>query len=232
MDCGRSLKSALFAVLGVWAGCGGGTPQPLTTPPVVWPLAVGATDGVVRLMDINVSATGAGSSRIASISMAHGSGQIELDGRIVPAAIYATSGLPGEGPYQALAVESGRIWVVWLYCSGHALGAVYYENTDGVAGTAEVATGTCEDTAANSTVSVKFPVINLPQMVLVPGFTIDGPGIQLRGNQPGAIELEIGGRVRTLLVFNVVDCTQCGVPGWTELHSLLWEQATRLPFST
>jgi hypothetical protein len=60
----------------------------------------------------------------------------------------------------------------------------------------------------------------MPQ--LVPGFTIDGPAVHLDGAAPGTVTL--GGGTLTLLVFNTVDCTiKCGTPGWTELHSLLWD---------
>jgi hypothetical protein len=63
----------------------------------------------------------------------------------------------------------------------------------------------------------------LAPAALVPGFKIRGPSIQLDGASPGVIVLD--GVSMDLLVFATVDCTDCGNPGWSELHSLIWDQA-------
>ncbi len=217
--------------IAVTLGCDGGansTAFDLAELPDLAPpqLSAGATDGTVTLLSSDISITGAGTSRVGSISISGGAGQIELDGHLVPAAVYQRQSFPNLYLYQTLAVESDRIWVLWLYCStvDQALSEVYYEATDGTLVASEVATGSCQDTNTTSTVPVKFPAVSLPEPPLLPGFTIDGADISLDGAQPGMVTL--GGVSMILLVFNTVDCTKgCGTPGWTELHSLLWEPA-------
>jgi hypothetical protein len=197
------------------AGCGGGgAPHDLTA---------GATSGTVVMTDSDFSVAGAGSSTIGRFSVTHGAGTIELAGRQVAAASYQRQSFPDLNLYQTLAVEKDRLWVLWFYCSttNGSLTGIYYEATDGTPVTFEAASGTCQDSNQTSTVDVQFPAFDLVVPPLLPGFTIDGPDVHLDGAAPGTVTL--GGARLTVLVFNTVDCSGCGTPGWTELHALLWD---------
>jgi hypothetical protein len=218
------------ALLLLLAGChGSAATADLSLAPDLAPLHItaGATDGTVKLLNADFSIGGTGSTRIGAFNIAHGSGTIELDKKSVPAAVYVRQMFSAEHLflYQTLAVETDRLWVLWFYCSSidNSLQGIYYEATDGTPVTLEDATGTCQDLATTSTVAVQYPAIDLPLPTLVPGFTIDGVQVKLDGAAPGTLTLDSG--ALTVLVFNTVDCRNtCGTPGWTELHSLLWDQ--------
>jgi hypothetical protein len=211
------------------AACGGTAetqPPLLPVPPVTYPLGIAATDGTLTVEGSDFSLQGQGTARIGSISIDHGWGQVELDGRMTAASSYVSVPFSGFQLHQTLAVESDRIWVLFFYCSDvdQSLSSVYYENTDGAAGAFEDSTGTCTDTGTTATLHAQFPAVELPPAALVPGFKVRGPSIQLDGASPGVIVLK--GVSMDLLVFATVDCTDCGNPGWSELHSLIWDQAS------
>jgi hypothetical protein len=196
-------------------------------------LTAAATDGTVSLAnsDFSIEGSGAVNGVVGAFSLAHGAGTIELDKRSVPIAVYHRQMF--DDPtydlrlYQALAVERDRIWILWFYCtvSSNLLDGIYYEATDGTAVTFEYGSGTCQDLGMTSTVAVQFPAIDLAPPPLLDGYRIDGAAVKLDGAQPGTVTL--GGAPLTVYAFNTVDCrTDCGTPGWFELHALLWDEAS------
>ena len=197
-------------------------------------ITVGATDGTVLLpmSDITISGAGSGAA-VGSISLAHGAGTLELDGHPVPAAVYVRQAFntpAGDSTlYQTMAVEAGRIWLLWLYCdptSGN-LTTVFYEATDGTSLTQEIATGTCMDADTSSHVAVQFPAIDLSPPPLITGYTVQGTDVSVEATGEGSVTF--GATTLRVFVFGTVDCTgkKCAASaadGWTELHSLLWDQ--------
>ncbi len=226
---------ALMVLMLLGCSSGAPAPRPDMASPDLGPMRItaGATSGTVTLQDADFSIDGHGSTTLGAFSIAHGSGTIELVGKSVPAAVYRRQAFTANNLrlYQTLAVESARMWVLWFYCSttDNSLQGIYFENTDGTPVTFEAATGTCQDANVTSMVSVSFPAIDMPPPQLVPGYTIDGARVKLSGAMPGSVDLQT---TLTVFVFNTVDCkTGCGTPGWTELHSLLWDaQAGRVCF--
>jgi hypothetical protein len=108
----------------------------------------------------------------------------------------------------------------------HGIERTHHDERNGSSLIVDVASGTCTNFGTSvRSAPVSFPAIDLPQVPLVPGFTVDGPLIHLDGSAPGTIDL--GNGPLSLLVFTTVDCSSCGTPGWTELHSLFWDPARR-----
>lgn len=132
--------------------------------------------------------------------------------------------------FQALAVTDERIYVVWFYCAGATLQHLWTEGTDGAPLEYEVATGACSYSETPSAAAVTLPAISMPLPALEPGFTLSGPAVEYDGTSPGVVRL--ADVEYTLLPFkDSVDCTDCGEPGWWELHALLWdERGARLCF--
>src|SRR5262245_24487672 len=133
-------------------------PPDLAPAPDLMPLRItaGASAGTVTLADADFSIDGNGFARVGAFNIAHGSGTIELEGQTVPAAVYFRQAFPVQNLrlYQTMAVEPGRMWVLWFYCStvDNSLQGIYFENTDGTPVTFEMAFGTCMDANATSTV--------------------------------------------------------------------------------
>jgi hypothetical protein len=191
-------------------------------------LSIGATAGNLSLQGADFSVDGVGSNVVGSLSLQHGSGTVELNGKSVRAAVYEKQMFPAQNLrlYQALAVEETRLWVLWFYCDtmSPALESIYFEATDGTMVQSEPAMGNCQDTNMTSMVAAQFPPLDLVEPTLVDGYTIDGANVKLMGAQPGSVQL--GTNSLQVFVFNTVDCRKgCGTPGWTELHSLLWDRA-------
>jgi hypothetical protein len=189
-------------------------------------ITAAASSGTVTLANADFSISGSGQARFGAFNITHGSGTIEIDGNAVPVAVYERQAFPAQNLhlYQTLAVEPSRIWVMWFYCSttDNSLQDLFYENTDGTAVSEESSTGTCMDANTTSTVTAQFPAIDMPVPALIDGFTMEGPSVHLAGAMPGSVQL--GSSTLTVFVFNTVDCrTNCAPPGWTELHSLLWD---------
>lgn len=193
-------------------------------------ISVGASTGSVTLDDSDFSVTGRGSTIVGAFTVTHGAGTIELNGATVPLAVYERQPFEAAGYtlYQAIAVEPERLWVLWFYCdvSTNELDGVYYEATDGTPVLFERGTGTCVDTRQTSAVSVHLPAFAFEPPPVIDGYTVSGANVSIAPGVPGAVRL--GGTNLTVYAFNTVNCRQdCGTPGWTELHALLWDPDRR-----
>jgi hypothetical protein len=189
-------------------------------------IRVVATDGRLAL-PFTVSISGRGGGAIGAISFPSPVGTVEVNGVAVSAVVYERQPWPDFGYtlYQVLAVESDRWYLLWFYCSGTTLSAIYYEGTDGTPLTDKDATGTCSaDDTTPSSVDVRAPEVDMPVPPLIGGYVVTGTDIELNGAQPGF--LRIGTSQLQLFVFGEVDCTQnCGSSSWYELHAILWDEA-------
>ncbi len=189
------------------------------------PIRVGETDGVLDV-PFRITAIGAGTDQIGAVDIGFNAGTIQIAGRTLDAVAYVNPPpFPGWDLYQVLAVATDALYVLWLYCnsSTSALEWIYWEGTDSYPLVAEPATGTCNGSVLATSTPVLLPALALPMPDLVQGFTITGAELSFDGT-PGFLT-EPTGDV-TFLPFELVDCTiDCGVPGWWELHAVLWDSA-------
>jgi hypothetical protein len=199
------------------------SPSPTTQPPPVdGNIRVAASDAQVDpgfALDI----VGTGSDRIGAVQISKSFGTVVLDDE--PMSVYTYERIPWVEfeytIYQGLAVQGDAWTVYWFYCQEGALKWVYHESTHGQALRFESATGSCGD-GAQSLVRVTFPATNMTPPISVADQTITGAEIRYAAGSGWMVS---GGRNWTLYAFQVVDCTsECGSPGWEELHVVLWNQ--------
>src|SRR5262249_19554156 len=80
-------------------------------------IAIPATMGTLAAgFDFSINGAGDG-ARIGAFAISHGLGTVQLDGKTVPAVVYEKQPFAPWNLFQTLAVESGRLWVLWFYCS-------------------------------------------------------------------------------------------------------------------
>jgi hypothetical protein len=210
------------------AGVGGGGGGSGGAAPI-GPIVVGPTDATVTL-PFAATVNGEADATIGEISIRANVGSIEVNGEALPALAYEEQPFGQYTLYQTLVVAPDRLYVVWLYCEADQLTYVYFEGTDGLSLDYEVASGSCAAISEETVTSASFPALDMAVPELLPGYVIDGPSIQLDGASPGTIDF--GGGPLHLLVFEYVDCTDCGGAGWEELHALMWDEAlARLCFA-
>jgi len=184
------------------------------------PIAVPAATGAVAL-PFSFNVIGSGSAVVGEVSIANGAGTAFVEGRTLAVLPYERQPFEDYVLYQSLAVAPETLYVLWFYCLGGELLAVYYESTNGLVVGSEAATGACAESATPSAPSVSFPALTLPYPATVAGFDVSGPSLAFAGGAPGT--LTAAGRSYVWLPFNEVDCSACADPGWYELHSILWD---------
>jgi len=157
-------------------------------------------------------------------------GTIDLAGALgtvgaMPAFVYEQQPFGDFVLYQGFAVTADRWDVFWVYCNGDALTGVYDQSIGGQPLVYRAGAGTCAATPSPSSGTVAFPSVTLPVPQPVPGYTVDGPDIHLDDGY-GTITLD--GAALPAIVWSTVDCrTECGSPGWFELHLLLWDRTAQ-----
>jgi hypothetical protein len=187
-------------------------------------------------VDMDVSFHGKGAKDIGAIAIDHGIGTIEIEGTSAQAFLYTHTPVPtgngdagafaGEVDYQIVAAQGNRLVLAWITCSGSDLGWIYYETTDGVKSTMELAaSGTCTVAMKPTSETVSLPALDIAPPSLVSGFTITGADLSFDGTNAGTANL--AGQAWTMYPFNVVDCATCSKTGWQELHSLFWNKDTQ-----
>ena len=234
------MRGAIAAVALALGACGGrsnGTPDgapDLDTPPAVdarptpaFParITVPASQGVVAL-PFDTTITGKGGAPIGDVAVTHDVGTVALDGAAVAAFTYEQQPFGAYTLYQGVAVSAARWDVFWLYCNGNALAYVYDEGVDGPPIFFTGATGACNVANTSVQAQVSLPAMSIPAPVPSGGYTVDGPKIVVHHDGTGAVT--IGGKELPLIVFGDVDCrTECGGSGWSELHSVVWDEAAQ-----
>lgn len=204
-------------------------------------LVVAAAQGTWSVdEDVTLSGTGAGD--VGAIAVTHGVGTLDFHGVSTQVFVYDSTAVPsgvtdgganpdggafaGDRDFELVGASADRLVVAWVTCSGSDLAWVYYESTDGLDSTEELAaTGTCAVGASATSEAVSLPALDLPPPQVVSGFTITGPQISFDGQHPGSASF--GGESYTMYPFNTVDCRECASPGWWELHSLFFSPTTR-----
>ena len=87
------------------------------------------------------------------------------------------------------------------------------------------ATGTCDIDENATNEAVSLPAVDLTTLPLVAGFQMTGSDLSFDGTNPGKANVQ--GESFTVYPFNTVDCTDCATPGWYELHSVLYDAASK-----
>lgn len=186
-----------------------------------------ATDGTLT-QSYGVTINGHGAGPFGQLTISGNVGTVVYQGRSVPAVVYEEIPFPAANNqtlYQVLAVDVDRWIVAWAYCGSGRLTTIWYETTDGTAGTFENATGNCSSDAIVTDSLVRFDAFDLPFPALVSGFSIDGANVRFDGMHPGTATF--GSKDWTFHPFGQVDCSMdCGTPAWWELHSVLVDEST------
>ncbi len=197
-------------------------------------LSVAPTDQTLPIA-FTISIAGEGTSRIGDVALDANVGAVTVGGVSYQALAYEHQAWPefGYELFQALAVGPDRLFSLWFYCKGDALDWVYFEGTDGTTMTDEPAQkgGSCAFSATPSSPHVKLPASSFAAPAPITGFEVKGAQLELPSGQKGTLSL--GPVSHEVYVFDSVDCsTDCGSPGWWELHALLWDpKAARLCFT-
>jgi len=174
-------------------------------------------------LPFSVAIDGMGSERLGLLQIDGVTGSVEVEGQST--FVFVDQRIPwaafGYTLYQLVAVRADQWFVLWAYCESGQLTWVYLEAVDGTPLTYEAATGTCGDIDGETVAPIDLPAVDLPFPAAPAGFSVDGPQIQLA--EGGGGYAQAGEERWELYPFNQVDCTtDCGTPGWWEIHSLLW----------
>ena len=176
------------------------------------------------------AATAAGATG-TTVSIVSNQGTVSFGGRgPFPAFVYNRVPFPATGAitYAGLGVENGTWFPFVLYCSGDGrLTKVFGERTDQDVAVFDDVDGTCTDQGVASMAPVSLAANTLSPVALTCGFSVHGPApalVDLESSQNGRIAFFAGEAIA--LPFHTVDCRAgCGTPGWTELHTIVWNQA-------
>ena len=197
-------------------GSSGGPEGPPTTEPTMGQIA----------LPFWVDVTGSGSLSVGDIDLSGGWGTAVIEGEVLPLLAYERQPWPEQGYvlYQALAVASDRWYVVWLYCAGGQLTDLYIEGTAGPPLTPELASGVCEGGQGETVVDVDLPGTTFALLYQGEPFTVEGPDVSLSAGTLGSLFHD--GVDYVAAPFETIDCSDCGMGGWFELHMILWDAAS------
>jgi hypothetical protein len=187
----------------------------------------------------DVSFDGNGKNDVGAIAIHHGVGTIEFQNESVPAFFFNATGVPAgtvdggdvdggefaaDRDYEIIGVQSSRLIVAFITCTNTDLDFIYYETTDGVTSSTELAaTGTCAVLENSTKEAVSLPAVSMPEPGVLFDWSITGQNILFDGTKPGSATFV--GTTFQLYPFHEVDCSACASPGWFELHSLFWDPA-------
>lgn len=210
----------------VVAACSSSAPEmpdaaPLidAAPPAGFPatLSVAATKGMLAN---DFSATIAGDRVMVDADV----GTMALYGTPAAAAMYNSLPFGDYTIFGSVVVAPDQWFIAYPYCMNDMLVDVYAEAV-GPGGFALLpASGTCATMAKATSAAVDLPAFEIatPQPFNHP--SVHGADIDITN---GVGEIAVKGVRQPAVVFDVVDCsTDCGSPGWYELHTLLWDDAT------
>ena len=176
-----------------------------------------------------INATTAAGATGTTVSISSNQGTVSFGGRgPFQAFLYSRTLFPAANSivYTGLGVESGTWYPFFLYCSADGrLTRVFGEMTDRDVAVDDKVEGTCTDQGVAFMAPVSLAANTLSPVALTCGFSVHGPGssIDLQGSQNGSVTFL--GSDSIALPFHTVDCrTNCGTPGWYELHTIVWNQ--------
>jgi hypothetical protein len=195
-------------------------PVAIDTPPFPATIDLAATQTTIAV-PFHTDASGSAGAPIGAIAMAGDVGTITGVGAFA----YGTVQFSGYQLFYGFTVDASHWNVFWLYCMGSGIADVYLEGVDGPPLFFETATGTCTSTQVAATPSVSLPALSLAAPAGVTGYRVAGSDIYVGPDGRG--QLVVAGTALPLRVFGTVDCsTRCGSPGWYELHSVVWDDAS------
>lgn len=184
-------------------------------------------------LDFRVAISGSSSLLVGAFDLVDGVGTIEIEGETQPVFVYERQPWPEQNYtlYQALAISDDGWTVLWFYCGETGLDAIYLESTDGIPLQTLTAEGTCDVQLSGVEVELDLPGTEFAVLYNGEPFTIDGPEIAAVGGELGSVAID--GVDYVLAPFETVDCSSdCGAPGWYEVHTLLWDPvALRVGFA-
>jgi hypothetical protein len=226
----RRLLVVIASTVGMWA-C---QPQPaLLCPDVYSNVAVSVPAAtyapiVPSFTAIN-AATAPGATGIM-VSIVSNQGTVSYGGRgPFQAFIYERGEFAAANSifYAGLGVENGTWFPFWLYCSADGrLTRFQGEMTDRNIAVLSNLEGTCTDQGVTPMTPVSLAANTLSPVALSCGFSVHGPApnsIDLESSQDG--HMVFFGTDSIALPFYTDDCrTECGTPGWYELHTIVWNQ--------
>ena len=188
-------------------------------------IPVAATDGDLTLpfgLEIRATAT----RRFGEITVDDAVGSATYDGESHDLVVYERTDWveAGQTLFQALMPRPEGWVVLWFYCQGDVLDGIYSESTNGNVLQWEPASGTCLESAEETTTRVTLPSFELPAPELFEGTSISGPMVEVGGATSGWVDL--GASRFEVYPFEHVDCTACAMGGWRELHAMLVDPPT------
>ena len=206
----------LLVVVVALVGCGDTAPSELPAT-----LTIAASTGTI---ENSFTATIAGSANLGAVAITSDTGTIALDGDVGQAALYNTEQFSGFTIFGSVVVAPDRWSIAYPYCMNGALADVYAEPVGPGGFTLLAASGSCASAATPTATAVDLPGVTLAAPTGVGGETVHGDQIELDG---GVGQIALGGEMLPAVVFDTVDCsTTCGAPGWYELHTLIWDEAS------
>lgn len=184
-------------------------------------------------LPFDLEVDGTGTDRIGRISILHAAGSVELPGGAVPVLAYETTSWEEYGYvlFHLVAPDIDDLDIMYLYCGSAAEDSfdyIWHESYD-VPMDFESARGTCLFAARPTEAAAALrPLDAVPDTsLLVPGFTVTGPRVEINDGGPGSITLS--GLEMTAYPFEEVDCTtDCTADpadGWWELHMVLVDES-------
>jgi len=180
------------------------------------------TDGTISVDFTMISASGKGKHMVGNFELKNGIGTLEFNNKSYDVVCYTYQDWIAAGYFLydliGVATDGSEVGVFYIYAnlSSITIDYIYYESYD-VLMNGETATGLVDFKNESSKIDVVLPGLNTLPTPLKTGLTIQGPQITLQYNQ-GSLTCE--NNTYNIIIFNVVNCGDCGGGGWYELHCM------------
>jgi hypothetical protein len=184
------------------------------------PLQLPAKSLAVHLL--GVTAEGQAFNQGPAVQVKDGKGQLVVNGKTYPLLLFYGLNFSGFDLACGLALGDDQWYAVWLYCKSGGLVHLWLTGTAGLPLVDLLTTGTCEVSYIPKVATWNMPQVALPRPATESGFTVNGPSINLRDDLADGTSgrLWFGGRWLAAWVYEIIDCLDCGLGGWWELHLL------------
>lgn len=208
---------ALLSACESESGSPSAMPDLASAPDLALPTVAVPTTDETKKLNFSFAATGAGSSRVGTITIDENQGQVVLDGKTLPVLSYLQQPWEPYTLYQTLLVDDDAWYLMWLYCVGDELRHIYFEGTNGTRLADEPASGSCAAMTESTSIPVALPATTLR---IEPNRAFEIVGERLSLGKDGRGMVQLGSKRYDLFPFEVVDCLDCADDGWLELHSV------------